>query len=137
MKHFVEITSIMGSKHFPITLNSLNLYIFEDVSCDAVDAFAESLDIKHPELLRTVIECSINEGNLTEETFKIEDGDIANFTYNLLSCEDCYTAYEDCGTWFVEFKNEGEVTWTENHETIEELKIVYGTMMDLGLFEFA
>ena len=51
MKHFVEITSKMGSKHFPITLNSLNLYIFEDVYCDAVDAFAESLDIKHSELV--------------------------------------------------------------------------------------
>ena len=137
MKHFVKITSKMGSKHFPIELDSSGLYAFNNASCEAVDALAWSLGIKHIEMLRLAIEYSINEGDSTQEQFRADQGDIADFSYELLSCAESYSAYKDCGVWYVDYLNKDSVVWTETYETKNELRTVYKTMIDLGLFEFA
>jgi len=135
MKHFVKVTAKKGTRHFPIEVNSLDLFVFENLTCDDLDDFASFIGVKHPELLKTIIEYSINDGSSKKETFETVNGDIGNFTYELFSCADAYAAYKDCGVWFVDYVNEGEIVWTETYETLKELKTVYSDCAKLGLLE--
>jgi len=89
-----------------------------------------------------VVEYAYAEGNCVKDTVEAEDVDFS-FSYLVDGVEasyndvyyalnpipwdsvDSYFAYKDGNVWFVDFIKKGITVWTENHQTLKEVRTVY------------